>query len=473
MSTLTSRQRKMAYGIAIIFLLGPIVYLGFPTRQSVGGETSSTDLGVLSRMRQKYDLGEATLGDVDPSSSAMNLVLLGLRGPAASVLHLKAIDYQEKKQWAKLKATVDSIILLQPHYVQIWKFQGWNLAYNVSREWDKVDDRFYWVKEGIKFLIKGTERNATIPILFHDIGEFISTKMGVSDEKKFFRVFFRRDPDERFNSGPGVPGPDPAINVDGKDSYLVARDWFITANEKDDNDGIVNNVKGMTHVFFRQGPAKAQLSYAETRAEEGDFDGHLPAWQEGLRMWVEEYGDMIFLGLDDKKYKLVCSPEETRELAKENGITESQQRRLQDANLSMVNFTHWRDFAIIESDPQRLELHKTFYKAREAYVQGRGFDVVAADGTTQVSEAQQLLEDSMRQWLALAQKDETLRHKYEEDEYVSEALLMVQFWLAIHQQNGKTPPEDFPLKQLWDRNPDKHLEMERSFLIETRSRKIE
>lgn len=472
MTRLTSRQRKMAYGIGIIVLLIPIVFLGFPTRQSVSGDDNVTDLGLLSRMRQKYDLGEATLGNVDPSSSAMNLVLLGLRGPAASLLHLQAIEYQEKKQWAKLKATVDSIILLQPHYVQIWKFQGWNLAYNVSREWDKVDDRFYWVKEGIKFLKKGTERNATVPILEHDIGEFITTKMGVSDEKKFFRVFFRKDPDERFATDAGQPGPDPAVNPEGKDSYLVAKDHFEVANVKDDNDGIVDNVIGMTHVFFRQGPAKAQLNYAETRAEEGDFDGHLPAWQEGLRLWVEDYGNMIFLGLDDKKYKLVCSPEETKALAEENGITEAQQRRLQDSNISMVNFNQWRDFALVESDPDRLALHRTFFNARQAYVEGRGYnrDTTDANGQvqTEISEAQRLLEEAMLQWVALSKKDEKLKHKFEEDQYVAEAMLIVQYWLAVHQLNGRNPPDDYPLKFVWDGHPEMQLEARRDFLMETR-----
>ena len=114
MTNLNSRQRKMSYFIGIILLLGPIVYLGFPAEQNAA-DSQSGGLGKLAQMRQQYDLGEATLGKVDPSSSAMNLVLLGLRGPAASVLHLKAIEYQEKKQWAKLRTTVDSIILLQPH----------------------------------------------------------------------------------------------------------------------------------------------------------------------------------------------------------------------------------------------------------------------------------------------------------------------------------------------------------------------
>ncbi|MFN8706966.1 MAG: IRE (iron responsive element), partial [Planctomyces sp.] len=126
MNNLTSRQRKLAYAAGILLLLFPIVILGAPAAKDVGVDDKSLSggSGLLARMRVEHDLGEATLGNVDPSSAAMNLVLLGLRGPAAGLLHLQAIDYQERKDWAKLAATVDSITLLQPHYVQIWKFQG-------------------------------------------------------------------------------------------------------------------------------------------------------------------------------------------------------------------------------------------------------------------------------------------------------------------------------------------------------------
>ncbi|MFN9720372.1 MAG: hypothetical protein ACK58L_16870 [Planctomycetota bacterium] len=120
MNNLNSRQRKMLYGILIFILLLPIVYLGFPEDQRGVSQRSRFWIAPLARLRKDYDLGEATLGEVDPSSSAMNLVLLGLKGPAASLMHLNAIEYQERKQWAKLRTTVDSIILLQPHYVQIW-----------------------------------------------------------------------------------------------------------------------------------------------------------------------------------------------------------------------------------------------------------------------------------------------------------------------------------------------------------------
>ncbi len=467
MSTVNSRQRKIWYGAGILLLLVPVVYLGFPAQQTAGA-TRSSGLGLLSQKRQQYDLGEATLGRVDPSSSAMNLVLLGLRGPAASVLHLRAIEYQERKQWAKLRATVDSIILLQPHYVQIWKFQGWNLAYNVSREWDKVDDRFYWVKEGIKFLILGTQRNQSIPILFHNVGDFVQSKMGVSDEKKYFREFFEKDPDPKFRTEANVAGPDPAINPEGKDSYLVAHEWFVRANEKDDNDGMIG-VKGMTHVFFRQGPARALLNFAETRAEKGLFDEHLAAWDRAYKAWMDDYGKMDFLGLDDKKYRLNSSEEELKALAEENGITLQEQRRLWAQNLDMTNFRQWRDVADLERDPAMLQARKSFYEAKQAYNEARGFDKVGANGEVEISDAQKFLEAAMSQWAALAEKQPNMFYG---GDYIDDCILIVQYYRAVFQQNGRNLPPEFPLKSVWDANAFRQADAERTFLIETRSRQL-
>ena len=74
----------------------------------------------------------------------------------------------------------------------------------------------------------------------------------------------------------------------------------------------------------------------------------------------------------------------------------------------------------------------------------------------------------MNQWLALSQKNERLSNKFAEDEYIGEALLIVQYWLAVHQQSGKNPPDEFPLKAVWDQNADRQMEMKRTFLMETR-----
>ncbi|MCA9036764.1 MAG: hypothetical protein KDA91_16635 [Planctomycetaceae bacterium] len=460
MNNLTSRQRKLLYAALILVLLLPIVILGSPASKDVSADdqTAAEGSGVLAKLRVENDLGETTLGDIDPSSAAMNLVLLGLRGPAAGLLHLQAMDYQERKDWAKLRATVDSIIRLQPHYVQIWKFQGWNLAFNVSREWDRVDDRYYWVKEGIKFLQKGTRRNQTVAILFHDVGDFISRKMSISDEKKFFRQYFLSDPDtDRFDGE-----ADPEINERGVDSFLVSYDWFTAANEKDDLYGMT----GMTHVFFRQGPAKAKLNYAEARQKDGLFDQeNRSAWEDGYREWMEDYGTYTFLGLNDWKYKLNSTPQDLAELAQENGITLEEQRNLWARNLDMVHFRFWRDYANTERDEETMDAHKTLFEAKKAYAEGRGYDSTNADGSNEISEAQKLLEDAMSKWVRVFQKYPNML--IDNESYIEEAMLAVYYWRAVHDTNGKTPPDDYPLREIWDANPDRKSEVQREFLMDT------
>ncbi len=460
MNELTSRQRKLIYAAGILLLLYPIVRLGAPAAKDVnaGDQSVAEGSGELARMRVEYDLGETTLGDIDPSSAAMNLVLLGLRGPAAGLLHLQAIDFQERKDWAKLRAAVDSIIRLQPHYVKIWQFQAWNLSYNVSREWDRVDDRFYWVKEGIKFLQKGTRRNQTVAILFHDVGEYVTKKVNVSDEKKFFREFFIHDPDTERYKGDS----DSELNPKGVDNNLVAYDWFTEANEKDDLYGMT----GMTHVFFRQGPAKARITYAEARQKDGFFDQEgRAAWETGYREWMEDYGNYVFKGLNDWKYKLNCSEDELQQMADENGITLKQQRELLARNLDMVHFRYWRDYANTERDEITMAAHQTLFEARKAYAEGRGFNSIGEDGKLQISEAQKLLEDAMNKWVAVFEKYPTM--KIDNSSYIEEALLAVYYWLNIHETNGVTPPDDFTLRALWDEKPEMRSDVQREFLMDT------
>lgn len=456
MNDLSSRQRKLVYAGCILALLIPIVYLGAPTSEDVvPGSKTQVSGGLLARMRVEHDLGESTLGEIDPSSAAMNLVLLGLRGPAAGVLHLQALEFQEKKDWAKLKATVESIIRLQPHYVEIWKFQGWNLSFNVSREWDRVADRFFWVKEGIKFLQLGSERNQTATILFYNVGDFTGRKFGNSDEKKFFRKFFVDDPDdENFPEG-----ADPQINPQGKDNYLVARDWFRISNEKDR----VYQVEGMTHVFARQGPSRATFDYATATQREGKFgEQNRLAWDDAYNEWTNVYGNDRFLGLDDIEYKLNCSEDELAEMAKENGVTLARQRKIWDQNVKMVNFTFWQNYANCERDPETVETHKAIYEGKVAYAAGQISDS-DDNGKIVPSEAEKLFEKGIAGMKKLMEKYPDLAVH---ETYIEEGMLAVYYWDKIHQYNGKETPQDHPLADVVKENQYKYSDIEREFLLE-------
>ena len=196
MKNISSKKRKYVYLLLIVVLYIPIMLLGMPASQSSEG-------GRLARLRKEYDLGENAIGEVDPSSSTMNLLLLGMRGIATNQLWLQAEHDKNTKNWAALKSAVDSIIMLQPHYTKVWEFQGWNLAFNVSVEWDAVEDRYYWVKEGAKFLMRGCQRNENDPQLHWHVGNVHGKKIGRADEWKFFRQFYLQDPDKEKYEGTG------------------------------------------------------------------------------------------------------------------------------------------------------------------------------------------------------------------------------------------------------------------------------
>lgn len=439
MNSLTSRQRKIVYALAILVLLVPIIYLGAPlsTDAQPGTKTAVTG-GLLAQMRHEHELGESTLGDIDPSSAAANLVLLGFRGMAATVLHQSAIGYQDRKDWAKLKSTVESILRLQPHYVEVWKFQGWNLAFNVSREWDRVDDRFYWVKEGLKFLQKGTQRNQTATILLHNVGDFVGRKIGNSDEKHFFRRFFVEDPDERFEGG-----ADPEVNEEGKDNYLVARDWFLQANERDE----LYPVKGITREVFRKAPSQALFDYANAITSEGNFEDSQRAWADANQEWTDVYGNEIFEGLNNIMYKMNSTEAELAEMAEQNGCSLKDQRDTWDRRTKMMNYHFWKNLSACEQDPVTIAARKAIYRGKQLHWNGDISDRIDENGERQNSPAQEALEEGMAKTAEMFELyPETQGH----DDKILDALLAVIYWTDIHKSNGKDPATDHPLAEFVD-----------------------
>ena len=148
MSYLSNFWRKIIYAVGILVIFTAI------------SPTSST----WHDQARKKDLGEATIGEVDTGSFVLKLFLLGgFRGMAANVLWTRAIDFQKVQEWDKLKVTVDMITKLQPHFLSIWTFQSWNLTYNVSVEWDAPEDKYEWIKRGIKFVQDGVRRTRSRP----------------------------------------------------------------------------------------------------------------------------------------------------------------------------------------------------------------------------------------------------------------------------------------------------------------------
>ena len=181
-----------------------------------------------------------------------------------------------------MQATTESIVRLQPHYEKVWDICGWNLAYNTSAEWDSVPDRYYWVKQGAKLLQRGVARNKDSTDLHYRIGKVIQSKIGIADEATEYRQYFLHDPDPAFNNG-----PDPEINRDGQDNYLVAKDWYTRACERELN----RPQHILDRSLFRATPARCQFDYASGLQTDGKFGEETrAAWDLARQDWTDRFG---------------------------------------------------------------------------------------------------------------------------------------------------------------------------------------
>jgi hypothetical protein len=283
-----SLYRKVVYLCAIAALLIPLSFLSQPaTTQSSGGK--------LAKLRGEYELSQANLGDIDPASETIKLATLGMRGVAANILWEKANDCKKREDWTGLSATLQQITRLQPNFVSVWRFQAWNLSYNVAVEFDDYHDRYYWLMKGVDFLKEGISYNAREPILLWDIGWFISQKIGRADDHKQYRQLFKEDDD--------FHGSRPLAQ---RDNWLVGQEWFIKGQQLVDKFGLA--IKGTSPLIFHSNPGMCLINYADTLEEEGTFgEVAKTAWKKAEAAW-QSYGNRdlpttwnVFVRLNDKE----------------------------------------------------------------------------------------------------------------------------------------------------------------------------
>ncbi len=281
MSGQSSFRRKVAYLIGIAVLMVPIALLGQPSTRGSAEKPGSTG-GVLSQWRDEEGLSQANLGELDPTTEALKLAALGMRGVASTILWTRAQNYQREQDWTALSAVNEQITKLQPHFVAAWRNQAWNLAYNVSIEWDNYKDRYFWIKKGIDFAKEGVRYNDRSPLMMWETGWIISQKIGRSDEHRLFRQLFREDDD--FHGGRRTGNQ--------RDNWLVGKEWYLAAQDLVDNQNVP--LRGKNPIVFHTHPAMGQINYAAAIEEEGTF-GEVAqlAWTRAQQDW-KDYGEREF-----------------------------------------------------------------------------------------------------------------------------------------------------------------------------------
>mgnify|MGYP002621588141 CR=1 FL=1 len=272
-----SFYRKIVYVLLLAMLFFPLSYLGAPaTVDDPGGE--------LALVRDEAGLGQSNLGAIDPASETMRMATLGLRGIAVSMLWNKANEYKKKEDWTNFRATLEQLAKLQPYFISFWKYQAWNLSYNVSVELDDVRDRYGYVTRGIDFLKEGTKYNQANPHLISELGWFIGNKIGRADERVEYRRLFKADDDfhDRFFDG-NPPPPEQRDN------------WLVSRREYEDSVSVVDDQKksiGQKNpTIFFAAPAMSQINYSEAIEEDGVFQEKArSSWRTANNMW-RDYGN--------------------------------------------------------------------------------------------------------------------------------------------------------------------------------------
>lgn len=280
MNRTTVLRRKLVYLMILVVMLIPLYLLGQPS--GGGGEGG----GRLAQLRGKYDIAESDLGEISPASETMKLASLGLRGVAASLLWKKSHDYRVLHEWDRLKATLNNIALLQPHFDKVWEFQAHNLAYNVSTEFDDYRQRYEMVREGTEFLTKGVNQNRKAPRLVWYTGWFYGQKMGMSDEKEQFRRLFSEDDklhEDLLEEDIAVDSPEARGPTNKPDNWLVGRLWLNRGYDLVES-GV--QIRRQTPLNFYETGPKWRLKHAEAIESEGILDERAQnAWQLASTDW--------------------------------------------------------------------------------------------------------------------------------------------------------------------------------------------
>jgi hypothetical protein len=279
--------RKIVYIAIIGGLLIPLSFIARPEVTDADGQVVDPG-GRLSQMRREEKLAQASISEIDPTSEAMKLASMGLRGVAVNVLWMQALEHQKNEDYDKLAQTLQTLTKVQPNFVKVWEFQGHNLAFNVSMEFDDYEYRYEWVKKGLNFLKGGIAYNQDDHRMMDHMGFFTGTKFGKSDEKLPFRRIFRKDTDFHNDMSDYIAPDSYDAREYGPDSYKMAWHWYDQAETLVANGAIQHKSDLMFHMHRpSQTRQQAMILAEEFRSDEVIRE----IWEDAGSEWAK-YGNI-------------------------------------------------------------------------------------------------------------------------------------------------------------------------------------
>ena len=144
-------------------------------------------LGAVSRVQQSLNRDREELGltrvqpleNAPPVLAFTTVALGGFRGLISNALWIRANDLQENDKYFEMAQLAEWITALEPHFVQVWIVQAWNMAYNISVKFTDYEDRWRWVERGINLLRdEGLRYNPNETLIYRELAWFFQHKVG-------------------------------------------------------------------------------------------------------------------------------------------------------------------------------------------------------------------------------------------------------------------------------------------------------
>ncbi|HEY5043918.1 MAG TPA: hypothetical protein VIK53_18245 [Verrucomicrobiae bacterium] len=139
----------------------------------------------LNRDRDRLGMTYTAVLDNAPPMLAFTTVALGgFRGLISNFLWIRANDLQQDDKFFEAAQLANWITDLEPHFAQVWSFQAWNMAWNISVKFKENSpgdyaDRWRWVENGIALLRdQGLRYNPDTTLLYQQLGWIFQSKMG-------------------------------------------------------------------------------------------------------------------------------------------------------------------------------------------------------------------------------------------------------------------------------------------------------
>lgn len=151
----------------------------------------------LNADRKALNLTRATpLKNAPPLLAFTTVALGGFRGLISNILWIHANDLQQEDKFFEMVQLADWITDLEPHFEQVWAYQAWNMAWNISVKFNDFADRWRWVKRGMELLRdSGLSYNPNSILLYQQLSWIFQSKMGqnMDDANMYYKEQWARE----------------------------------------------------------------------------------------------------------------------------------------------------------------------------------------------------------------------------------------------------------------------------------------